>query len=45
MINDTCRLYKTCKICGQTKWYKSFTSKGGEKEGRTVNPVKIAKIK
>ncbi|WP_312471245.1 HNH endonuclease [Neobacillus sp.] len=31
MIGSSCRIYKTCKICGQTKWYKEFGSKGKRK--------------
>ncbi|GIN88444.1 hypothetical protein J6TS2_48300 [Heyndrickxia sporothermodurans] len=31
MIGSSCLLYKTCKICGQTKWYKCFESKGKRK--------------
>lgn len=29
-IGDTCRLYKKCKICGETKYLKSFQSTGGK---------------
>ncbi|MGG0277813.1 HNH endonuclease [Bacillus rhizoplanae] len=28
MTGITCSLYKTCKICGQTKWYHEFASAG-----------------
>lgn len=28
MIGSSCDIYKTCKTCGQTKWYKKFRSKG-----------------
>ena len=26
-----CNLYKTCKICGKSKWYKEFASKGNRR--------------
>ena len=30
---DKCTIFKTCKICNETKWYKHFPSKGkGKKE-------------
>jgi len=35
-IGDTCRLYKTCKICGETKYIKKFETTGG----RRSNPSK-----
>lgn len=28
LIGHYCRLYKTCKICNEIKWYKYFESKG-----------------
>lgn len=29
MIGSSCRLYKNCRICRQTKWYQEFESNGG----------------
>ncbi|WP_427036597.1 HNH endonuclease [Cytobacillus pseudoceanisediminis] len=34
MVNDTCNLYKTCKICGRTKYHTRFASNGREKGKR-----------
>ena len=31
MIGSTCQLYKNCRFCGQTKWYKLFESHGKRK--------------
>jgi hypothetical protein len=45
MINDTCSLYKTCKICGQRKWYKNFESKGGGKRRSYCKSCKNRKDK
>jgi len=28
MMGQYCSLYKECKMCGRTKWYKEFPSKG-----------------
>ncbi|GGJ64415.1 HNH endonuclease [Virgibacillus salexigens] len=28
MLGSSCNVYKKCKICQQTKWYKEFGSKG-----------------
>lgn len=35
-IGDACRLYKRCKICGETKYVKKFQTTGGKKS----NPSK-----
>lgn len=35
-IGDACRLYKKCKICGETKYLKEFQTTGG----RRSNPTK-----
>ncbi|MEL3958175.1 HNH endonuclease [Caldifermentibacillus hisashii] len=35
-VGDTCRLYKKCKICGETKYLKEFQTTGG----RRGNPSK-----
>ncbi|WP_088051609.1 HNH endonuclease [Virgibacillus dakarensis] len=35
-IGDACRLYKKCKICGETKYVKRFQTTGGRK----ANPTK-----
>lgn len=33
ILSDKCTLYKTCKICNETKWYQLFSSKGhGKRE-------------
>jgi hypothetical protein len=34
MVNDTCNLYKNCKICGKTKYYTRFASSGRKKSKR-----------
>jgi hypothetical protein len=28
VIGSSCQIYKTCRICGQTKWFKKFETKG-----------------
>ncbi|WP_186301044.1 HNH endonuclease [Virgibacillus sp. SK37] len=35
-IGDACRLYKKCKICGETKYIRKFQTTGGSK----ANPTK-----
>lgn len=30
-VGDTCRLYKKCKICGETKYLKKFQKTGGRR--------------
>lgn len=35
-IGDACRLYKKCKICGETKYIRNFQTTGGRK----ANPTK-----
>ncbi|MGY0694072.1 hypothetical protein ACW2QC_15040 [Virgibacillus sp. FSP13] len=35
-IGDSCRIYKKCKICGETKYVKRFQTTGG----RRRNPSK-----